>query len=175
VRYTGGSPRAAIEAQVAHARHGGLWDQNGITSTNARNALPPVTTLGVIEGSEFDSLYGAARAVLRSSHRQQLGARPLHLLRRREFQRQGRRRGLRQARHELQQPVRQRKHGGWFNGDFDYNGKIDGADYALIDTAFNAQGTPIPGEGAGPGAFPGGQTVPEPTTLGLALLLGSAT
>ena len=27
---------------------------------------------------------------------------------------------------------------GWFNGDLDYNGKIDGADYALIDAAFNS-------------------------------------
>jgi hypothetical protein len=29
---------------------------------------------------------------------------------------------------------------GWINGDFNYNGVVDGADYALIDSAFNSQG-----------------------------------
>jgi hypothetical protein len=31
--------------------------------------------------------------------------------------------------------------GGSFGGDFDYNGKVDAFDYALIDAAFNHQGT----------------------------------
>jgi hypothetical protein len=31
---------------------------------------------------------------------------------------------------------------GWSNGDFNYDGKIDGMDYALIDAAFNAQSAP---------------------------------
>jgi len=49
--------------------------------------------------------------------------------------------------------------GGWFNGDFDYNGKVDGADYALIDGAFNSQGTVVlarsssGGTLAGPASF----------------------
>ena len=33
--------------------------------------------------------------------------------------------------------------GGWFNGDFDGNGKVDGTDYALIDAAFNSQGSSL--------------------------------
>jgi subtilisin family serine protease len=32
---------------------------------------------------------------------------------------------------------------GWLNGDFDGNGFIDGDDYALIDAAFNLQGAPL--------------------------------
>jgi hypothetical protein len=33
--------------------------------------------------------------------------------------------------------------GGWFNGDADGNGWIDGDDYALIDNAFNTQGATL--------------------------------
>ena len=30
---------------------------------------------------------------------------------------------------------------GWFNGDFNYDGLINGDDYAVIDNAFNTQGS----------------------------------
>ena len=29
---------------------------------------------------------------------------------------------------------------GWSNGDFNYDGTIDGSDYSLIDNTFNLQG-----------------------------------
>ena len=33
---------------------------------------------------------------------------------------------------------------GWHNGDFNYDGVINGSDYTLIDNAFNRQSTPVP-------------------------------
>ena len=33
---------------------------------------------------------------------------------------------------------------GWYNGDFNYDGVINGDDYALIDNAFNTQGSVSP-------------------------------
>ena len=60
---------------------------------------------------------------------------------------------------------------GWFNGDFNYDGVINGSDYTLIDNAFNSQGAQIAAEIATPTAqIAGGavsSSVPEPTTLGL--------
>jgi hypothetical protein len=32
---------------------------------------------------------------------------------------------------------------GWFNGDFNYDGVVDGSDYTLIDNAFNSQGAAL--------------------------------
>ena len=54
----GGSPLAAIVAQIVNARNGGNWDQSGITSSAARDASPSNTTLGVLEGSEYLVLNG---------------------------------------------------------------------------------------------------------------------
>ena len=72
----------------------------------------------------------------------------------------------------------------WVNGDFNYDGKIDGSDYALIDTAaaFSA-GQPltqsfIEGRTQQFGAsytagLAGIQAVPEPATFGM-LMVGAA-
>ncbi len=32
---------------------------------------------------------------------------------------------------------------GWANGDFNYDGTVDGGDYTLIDNAFNTQGSAL--------------------------------
>jgi len=60
---------------------------------------------------------------------------------------------------------------GWQNGDFNYDGVVNGSDYTLIDNAFNSQGTQIAAEIATPTAQIAGSgatsAVPEPTTLGL--------
>ncbi len=74
--------------------------------------------------------------------------------------------------------------GGWFNGDFNYDGKINGDDYSLIDNAFNTQGSvSLAGISAGPTEMIATNTsqiagasvsaVPEPTTLGM-LGIGAA-
>jgi hypothetical protein len=33
--------------------------------------------------------------------------------------------------------------GGYFSGDFNFHGVIDGADYGIIDNAFQMQGPPL--------------------------------
>jgi hypothetical protein len=59
---------------------------------------------------------------------------------------------------------------GWQNGDFNYDGSVNGSDYTLIDNAFNTQGAQLAAEIASPTAqLAGGvaSAVPEPASLGL--------
>jgi hypothetical protein len=68
---------------------------------------------------------------------------------------------------------------GWNNGDFNYDGVINGDDYTLIDNAFNSQGSvSFAGGSAGPAEMIASDTdqiaepssssgVPEPTSMGL--------
>jgi hypothetical protein len=68
---------------------------------------------------------------------------------------------------------------GWRNGDFNYDGFINGDDYTLIDNAFNTQGSvSFAGDSAGPAEMIAGNTeivaggaaspeVPEPTSAGV--------
>src|SRR6202021_2982640 len=65
--------------------------------------------------------------------------------------------------------------GGWHNGDFNYDGVINGDDYTLIDNAFNSQTAGTLSASAGPTEQFGVPTesiaspaaVPEPTSLSL--------
>jgi hypothetical protein len=61
---------------------------------------------------------------------------------------------------------------GWFNGDFNYDGVINGSDYTLIDNAFNTQGAQLDGQIAGGAAVATAQigattAVPDPATVGI--------
>jgi len=70
---------------------------------------------------------------------------------------------------------------GWYNGDFNYDGVVNGDDYTLIDNAFNSQnGVSFAGVSAGPADMIAANTdqiagsdvvatpaVPEPATLSL--------
>ena len=51
---------------------------------------------------------------------------------------------------------------GWLNGDFNYDGAVDGSDYALADNGFNRQAGGI----ASPAAVVA-VAVPEPASIGL--------
>ena len=53
---------------------------------------------------------------------------------------------------------------GWFNGDFNYDGVVDGSDYALIDNAFNRQTTAFPSVAIAAARV---ASVPEPATVAL--------
>ena len=72
---------------------------------------------------------------------------------------------------------------GWFNGDFNYDGVVDGSDYALADNAFNQQTAALAAVVAAPAASlsaspsevlagSAAASVPEPGVVGL-LLFGS--
>ncbi len=62
---------------------------------------------------------------------------------------------------------------GWYNGDFNYDGVINGSDYTLIDHSCNQQGAQMDAvmsataEIAGPAS-----AVPEPGGFALALVTG---
>jgi len=65
---------------------------------------------------------------------------------------------------------------GWYNGDFNYDGVVDGSDYTLMDNAFNSQTIQILDQIAGSnavvsdqisGGASGTSAVPEPASLGL--------
>jgi len=60
---------------------------------------------------------------------------------------------------------------GWSNGDFNYDGVINGDDYTLIDNAFNSQGAALHTvSSAGPAEMIAGASssaVPEPATLSM--------
>jgi hypothetical protein len=70
---------------------------------------------------------------------------------------------------------------GYVNGDFNYDGVIDGADYGVIDNTVQLQGAPFPGVVFGSVAsgavassalangatVSGGTAVPEPATLSI--------
>jgi len=60
---------------------------------------------------------------------------------------------------------------GWYNGDFNYDGFINGSDYTLMDNAFNTQGSQFTSEIAGPDVtvaaqIAGVSAVPEPAITG---------
>jgi hypothetical protein len=55
---------------------------------------------------------------------------------------------------------------GWFNGDFNYDGKINVDDYGIIDFNVGIQGAPFPTAGG----VVGTSAVPEPAS-GLVFLL----
>ena len=63
--------------------------------------------------------------------------------------------------------------GGWYNGDFNYDGIIDGSVYSLIDNAFNSQGGSL-----SPSLVANSTTqiaaVPEPASVATLLLIGVA-
>jgi hypothetical protein len=65
------------------------------------------------------------------------------------------------------------------NGDFNYDGVIDGADYGVIDNTIQLQGAPFPGvvfgaASASSGGLSGVTAVPEPAAGGIALVTAAA-
>jgi hypothetical protein len=136
---------------IRTARNNGLWNQPGITSTAAKNAVPKNKNLGAITGANFQSANGGAGALFNG--RTVAGTDTLI-----KFTFNGDT--------DLNGVVNfddyartdsgfNNNRTGWFNGDFDYNGVVNFDDYSLIDQAFNTQGGVILATGeqspAGPG------------------------
>jgi len=63
---------------------------------------------------------------------------------------------------------------GWYNGDFNYDGKINVDDYGIIDFNVGIQGTPFFAASgvANPSGMNGVSAVPEPASIGV-LALGA--
>ncbi|MBC8108633.1 MAG: hypothetical protein H7Z14_18765, partial [Anaerolineae bacterium] len=128
-------PRAAIQSLINSARAGGAWTGSGITSSNAFSANPKNKTLGVMEASEFKSLYGDAAL---------FGGQTLDstaILVKYTYYGDVDFNGV--VDFDDYSRIDAGFNGnktGWLNGDVDDNGTVDFDDYSLIDQAFNTQG-----------------------------------
>jgi hypothetical protein len=60
---------------------------------------------------------------------------------------------------------------GWYNGDFNYDGKINVDDYGIIDFNVGIQGSPFPTAGGSGGG--GLSAVPEPAGISMLLIAGA--
>jgi hypothetical protein len=132
--YTGASQLATIQNLIVTARSGGAWGGNGITSSAARNANPRNTMLGLMEATEFQSIYGAGAP---------FDGQPLDttaVLVKYTYYGDSDFNG----RVNFDDYVRtdngfNNHRSGWMNGDFDLNGSVNFDDYVLLDLAFNTQ------------------------------------
>ena len=127
------TPRATLQAQIVTARHGGAWDQNGITSSAARNQTNHATTLGLLSGAEYTSAggtgtfagqnYAADDSLIKCTW---YGDSDFN--------------GVVNFDDYVRTDNGFNNHlSGWLNGDFDLNGAVNFDDYVLIDLAFNTQ------------------------------------
>jgi hypothetical protein len=132
-----------VQALINAARAGGAWTGAGITSSAAKTANPRNTTLGVLESTEFRSIYGpdalfageltdATAVLVKYTY---YGDTDFNgVINFDDYSRTDA--GFNQNRR------------GWLNGDFDGNGVVNFDDYSLIDLAFNTQGSALrPGSG----------------------------
>jgi hypothetical protein len=134
VRYTTTSPLPALRAQIAAARNFGSWNMPGITSTNARNAPAHNTTLGIMEGTEFQSIYGTAAPFFGYASNN------TSVLIRYTYYGDSDFNGRVNFDDYVRTDAGFNNHlTGWLNGDYDLNGVVNFDDYVLIDLAFNTQ------------------------------------
>jgi hypothetical protein len=133
--YTGPSQLAAVQALINSARNGGDWLGNGITSSGARTNPSQNTTLGAMEATDYDSVYGSG--ALFNAVDPDSTAVLVKYTYYGDTDFNGSVDGDDYSRTDSGFNL---GFSGWLNGDFDGNGLIDGDDYALIDLAFNSQG-----------------------------------
>jgi hypothetical protein len=122
----------SVRDMVAFARNGGAWDRAGLTSSAARSANPRAKTLGVITGSQFQSVSGSTFNGFTVASTDVLVKFTYYgdtdfngIINFDDYARIDA--GF--------------NNGGinWFGGDFDLTGLVNFDDYALIDLAFNTQ------------------------------------
>jgi hypothetical protein len=134
--YTGASPMTTIRNLINAARHGGLWDGTGLSSTAAKNANPQNTTLGALEATEFKSVYGPSATFDGQAIDDTAVLIKYTYYGDTDFN----------GRVNFDDYVRtdygfNEHKNGWLNGDSDGNGVVNFDDYVLIDLAFNSQTT----------------------------------
>ena len=137
--YTGVSQASSVQSHINSGRNGGDWlGTTGITSTEARNANPRITTLGAIEASDFKNIYGPAATFSGAT------IDPTAVLVKYTYYGDA----------DFNGAVNFDDYGridngfgnsltGWLNGDLDGNGLVNFDDYSLIDQAFSTQGATL--------------------------------
>jgi hypothetical protein len=153
------TPRATLTGAIVAARNGGEWDQAGLTSSAAASDPANATTLGLMSGSEYFSIYSAG-----ASFAGQSVAANDSLIRYTYYGDTDFNGIVNFDDYARVDAGFNNSRSGWINGDFDFNGVVNFDDYALIDLGFNSQGAALQT-----------RAVPEPSTLGgLAAFAASA-
>jgi hypothetical protein len=132
--YSGASQVGAIRALINSARNFGDWLGSGITSSIARTNPAQNTTLGAMEATDYDSVYGAG--ALFNGVDPDATAVLVKYTYYGDTDFNGLVDGDDYARTDSGFNL---GFGGWLNGDADGNGFVDGDDYALIDNAYSTQ------------------------------------
>jgi hypothetical protein len=138
VDYTGASPLAAIQGYIASARNGGAFTGPGLTSTVAKNASPKNKTLGVLEGTDYKSIYGPSANF--SSEQVDTTSVLIKFTYYGDADFSG---AVNFDDYSRTDAGFNGSKSGWMNGDFDGNGVVNFDDYSLIDLAFNTQTGPV--------------------------------
>jgi hypothetical protein len=132
--YTGASQLAAVQQLINAARTGGSWTGKGLGSSAARNSPQHNTTLGAMESSEYQSIYGPGAS---------FDGEPLDatmILAKYTWYGDADFNGRVNFDDYVHIDSGFNNHrSGWTNGDFDGNGQVNFDDYVLIDLAFNTQ------------------------------------
>jgi hypothetical protein len=133
--YASSSPINLIRNLINSARNGGAWNgASGITSTTARNAPAHNTMLGLMEATEYKSIYGAAATF------DNLPIDNTALLVKYTYYGDTDFNGKVNFDDYVRTDQGFNNHRtGWLNGDFDLNGQVNFDDYVLVDLAFNTQ------------------------------------
>jgi hypothetical protein len=136
-----------VSTAIRTARDSGAWDRAGLSSAAARTNPQHNTTLGVMSGADYRSIYGSSALF------DTLAVADTDVLVKYTYYGDtdfsGRVNFDDYAR--LDAGFNNGGHD-WFHGDLDLNGVINFDDYALIDLAFNTQGAAL-------------RSVPEPGSL----------
>jgi T5SS/PEP-CTERM-associated repeat protein len=123
-----------IRTQIASARGSGSWTGAGITSTTARNHPSHNTTLGILTGAQYTSVYGPGASF--DGH----AVAGSDTLVKYTWYGDSDFNGKVNFDDYVRTDNGFNNHlTGWFNGDFDYNNLVNFDDYVLIDLAFNTQ------------------------------------
>lgn len=126
--------KSYFSQQIALARHAGAWDGLGITSSTAKSQTSHATSLGVLSGAEYISVYGPSPSFDGFTVLSTDTLVKYTWYGDTDFS----------GHVNFDDYVRidagyNNTLAGWLNGDFDNTGHVNFDDYVLIDLAFNTQ------------------------------------
>ena len=128
----------SIQTLVNSARDGGTWLGAGLTSSAARDNALHSTTLGVLSGADYKSVYGPDATF----HTRPFTSNAV-LVKYTYYGDTDFNGVVNFDDYSRTDAGFNGGSSGWLNGDFDGNGVVNFDDYALIDLAFNTQGAPL--------------------------------
>ncbi|CAN5385842.1 hypothetical protein BH09PLA1_BH09PLA1_21840 [soil metagenome] len=123
-----------VPTVLKRGRNGGAWNGTGITSSAARDNPQHATSLGLLSGAEYKSIYGPGALFGGQTVSDSASLIKYTLYGDADFN------GVVNFDDYSRVDAGfNAGRSGWVNGDFDFNGTVNFDDYALIDLGFNAQ------------------------------------